>query len=139
LTARIAVKDRSKEGPKNFAPSFMTLFDITQLSLETAIRGSAMRQTTLAANVANANTPGYRRQDVDFHGALKAAMSGAGDVEKVAFSSNTDSSAPMQADGNAVDIDVENANLAKNGLEYEALVSVASARIAILKAAMGVQ
>ena len=45
----------------------------------------------------------------------------------------------MQADGNAVDIDVENANLAKNGLEYEALVSVTSARIAILKAAMGVQ
>jgi flagellar basal-body rod protein FlgB len=119
----------------------MTLFDVTQLSLETAIRGSAMRQTTLAGNVANANTPGYRRQDVDFHGALQAAMSAGteGNVENVACSAATDSSAPMQADGNAVDIDVENANLAKNGLEYEALVSVASARIAILKSAMGVQ
>src|SRR5215208_7816186 len=117
----------------------MTLFDVTQLSLETAIRGSAMRQTTLASNVANANTPGYRRQDVDFHGALKAAMDGGSDVESVAFGASTDSSAPMQADGNAVDIDVENANLAKNGLEYEALVSVAAARIAILKTAMGVQ
>jgi flagellar basal-body rod protein FlgB len=90
----------------------MTLFDVTQLSLESAIRGSAMRQTTLAANVANANTPGYVRQDVDFHGAPKAAMDSG---------------------------DVENANLAKNGLEYEALVSVASARMAILKSAMGVQ
>ena len=117
----------------------MTLFDVTQLSLETAIRGSAMRQTTLASNVANANTPGYRRQDVDFHGALKAAMDMGADVENVAFTPATDGSAPMQADGNAVDIDVENANLAKNGLEYEALVSVASARIAILKSAMGVQ
>jgi flagellar basal-body rod protein FlgB len=119
----------------------MTLYDVTQLSLESAIRGSALRQTTLASNVANANTPGYRRQDVDFHGALKAAMdTGSGsNVENVAFSSATDSSAPMQADGNAVDIDVENANLAKNGLEYESLISVASARIAILKAAMGVQ
>jgi flagellar basal-body rod protein FlgB len=117
----------------------MTLFDITQLSLETAIRGSAMRQTTLASNVANANTPGYRRQDVDFHGALQAAMSAGSDVEHVAFSPAADSSAPMQADGNAVDIDVENANLAKNGLEYEALISVTSARIAILKSAMGVQ
>jgi len=115
----------------------MTLFDVTQLSLETAIRGSAMRQTTLASNVANANTPGYRRQDVDFHGALKAAMDMGADVENVAFTPATDGSAPMQADGNAVDIDVENANLAKNGLEYEALVSVASARIAILKSAMG--
>jgi flagellar basal-body rod protein FlgB len=121
----------------------MTLFDLTQLSLESAIRGSAARQTTLSANVANANTPGYRRQDVDFHGALRSAMQ-AGDsagqaMENVAFSATSDSSAPMQADGNAVDIDVENANLAKNGLEYEALVSVAAARIQILKSAMGVQ
>jgi flagellar basal-body rod protein FlgB len=116
----------------------MTLFDVTQLSLESAMRGSSMRQTALSANVANANTPGYSRQDVDFHGALQAAMS-SGDVENVGFASTTDSSAPMQADGNSVDIDVENANLAKNGLEYEALVSVASARLAILKSAMGVQ
>jgi flagellar basal-body rod protein FlgB len=117
----------------------MTLFDLTQVSLESAMRGAAMRQTTLAANVANANTPGYRRQDVDFHGALKAAMDTGSPVENVAFSPTVDSSSPMQADGNAVDIDVENANLAKNGLEYESLVSVASARLAILKSAMGVQ
>jgi len=121
-------------------PPSMTLFDVTQVTLESAIRGAAARQTALASNVANANTPGYRRQDVDFHGALQAAMS-SGDkhtVETVAFGSSTDGSAPMQADGNSVDIDVENATLAKNGLEYEALVSVTSARIAILKAAMGV-
>jgi flagellar basal-body rod protein FlgB len=116
----------------------MTLFDVTQLSLETAIRGSALRQTTLAANVANANTPGYRRQDVDFHGALQAAMASGEDVEHVGFAAATDSSAPMQADGNAVDIDVENANLAKNGLEYEALIAVAHARVMILRSAMGV-
>jgi flagellar basal-body rod protein FlgB len=117
----------------------MTLFDVTQLSLETAIRGAAMRQTALANNVANANTPGYRRQDVDFKSTLQAALTSGGDVEHVAFAAAADSAAPMQADGNTVDIDVENANLAKNGLEYEALVSIASARIAILKSAMGVQ
>jgi flagellar basal-body rod protein FlgB len=59
-------------------------------------------------------------------------------LETAAFTANTDASAPMQADGNSVDIDVEQANLAKNGLEYEALVSVANARLGILKAAMGV-
>jgi flagellar basal-body rod protein FlgB len=117
----------------------MTLFDVTQLALETAIRGSALRQTTLAGNVANANTPGYQRQDVDFKSALQSALSSGGDVEHMSFAAATDSSSPMQADGNAVDIDVENANLAKNGLEYEALVAVTSARIAILKSAMGVQ
>jgi flagellar basal-body rod protein FlgB len=117
----------------------MTLFDVTQLALESAIRGSAQRQAALSANIANANVPGYRRQDVDFHSALRAAMTSGGDVENVAFSPQVDSSAPMQADGNTVDIDVENATLAKNGLEYEALVSVARARIDILKSAMGVQ
>ena len=119
----------------------MTLFDVTQISLESAIRGAAARQTALAANVANANTPGYRRQDVDFHGALAAAMQtgNSHSVENAAFTATADGSSPMQADGNSVDIDVENATLAKNGLEYQALVSITSARIAILKSAMGVQ
>jgi len=138
----MASQERSKEGPRNFTLRLpMSLFDVTQISLESAIRGSAARQTALASNVANANTPGYQRQDVDFHGALKAAL-GSGDthaVENASFSASTDGSAPMQADGNSVDIDVENATLAKNGLEYEALVSITSARIAIIKAAMGVQ
>jgi flagellar basal-body rod protein FlgB len=118
----------------------MSLYDITQIGLESAIRGASARQSALTSNVANANTPGYKRQDVDFHSALTSAMSTGSEanLETTAFSASTDASAPMQADGNSVDIDVEQANLAKNGLEYEALVSVANARLGILKAAMGV-
>ncbi len=122
----------------------MSLFDVTQLGLERAIQGAAMRQTALTGNVANANTPGYRRQDVDFHSALRAAFSESPDlesqaIENASFTPQVDSSAVMQADGNGVDIDVENADLAKNGLEYESLVTVARARLDILKYAMGVQ
>ena len=58
-------------------------------------------------------------------------------VEAVQFSTETDPQS-LRADGNGVDIDVEAANMAKNGLEYEALVAVARARVAILKSAMGV-
>jgi flagellar basal-body rod protein FlgB len=43
----------------------------------------------------------------------------------------------MQVDGNGVDIDVEAANLAQNGLEYQALVSVMGARVSILQSAIG--
>lgn len=122
----------------------MSLFDITQLGLERAIQGSAMRQTALASNVANANTPGYKPQDVDFHSALRAALSEGTDqqsrtLEDVTFTPQADSNATMQADGNGVDIDVQNAELAKNGLEYESLVTVARARLDILRSAMGVQ
>jgi len=103
-----------------------------------------MRQTALSSNIANANTPGYRRQDVDFQTALRAAFSQGPDqvsraIESTSFSPQVDSSTVMQADGNGVDIDVENADLAKNGLEYEALVTVARTRLDILKSAMGVQ
>jgi flagellar basal-body rod protein FlgB len=122
----------------------MSLFDTTQLGLERAIQGAAMRQTALTSNIANANTPGYRRQDVDFQSALRAAFAEGPDqaskaVENATFTPQVDSSAVMQADGNGVDIDVENADLAKNGLEYESLVTVARARLDILKYAMGTQ
>jgi flagellar basal-body rod protein FlgB len=117
----------------------MNLFDITQTGLERAISGAAMRQSTLSSNIANANTPGYRRRDVDFHSSLREAMAGGhGALERVSFSAQTDPGARLRTDGNGVDVDVEAANLARNGLDYESLVSVARTRNDILRSAMGV-
>ena len=48
------------------------LFDTTQFALEAAISGASTRQQALASNLANVNTPGYQRVDVDFHGSLAA-------------------------------------------------------------------
>jgi flagellar basal-body rod protein FlgB len=53
------------------------LFDTTQIALERALAGSSLRQQALANNIANANTPGYQRVDVDFHQALADALQGA--------------------------------------------------------------
>jgi flagellar basal-body rod protein FlgB len=116
----------------------VNLFDNTELGLERAISGSEMRQSLLANNVANANTPGYQRQDVNFHSALAQAM-GTGDPAAIASVQFSPQRQPqtMQADGNGVDIDVESAEMAKNGLEYESLVSVAKARLDIIQTAMG--
>ena len=118
----------------------MNLFDTTQLGLERAVAGAGMRQATLAGNIANANTPGYQRRDVDFHTTLSAAMdAGSGAVEQVAFAPETVRGGAMRADGNSVDVDVESATMASNALEYEALVSVARGRIDVLESAMGVR
>jgi flagellar basal-body rod protein FlgB len=117
----------------------VSLFDNTQLGLERAISGAALRQSVLSNNMANAETPGYQRQDVDFHSALSAAMK-TGDpsaIESVQFQPQTEPGT-MRADGNGVDVDTESAAMAKNGLEYEALVSVAKARIEIVQSAIGV-
>ena len=116
------------------------LFDTTQLALERAIEGAGKRHDALAANLANANTPGYRRVDVDFHGALAAAV-GSGDraaLERLSFTPARDASAgAVRADGSTVDVDAESAKLAANALEQQAAVQVAHARLGILKAAMG--
>ena len=117
----------------------MNLFDNTHLGLERAIEGAALRQTAISGNLANANTPGYRRVDVDFHGELSRAMrDGEEALESASFEMRADPTA-LRADGNGVDVDVEAANLAKNGLEYQALISVARARIDVLESAMGVR
>jgi len=117
----------------------VTLIDNTQLALERAISGASMRQSVIANNLANAETPGFRRMDVDFHDTLAQAMQSADSatIEATSFTP-TQGSTSMRADGNGVDVDTESATMAKNGLEYEALVSVAKARIQIFQSAMGV-
>ena len=119
------------------------LIDTTQLALEQAMAGATQRQTALANNLANAETPGYQRVDVDFHGALQAAL-GSGDakqlLQSLSFSPQADTSVgAVRADGSTVDVDAESAKLAANGLEYQAAVQVAHSRIDILRTALGVK
>jgi flagellar basal-body rod protein FlgB len=118
------------------------LFDTTQLALERAIEGAGKRHQALAANIANVNTPGYQRVDVDFHGALAAAIGRGPEarsaLERVAFSPVADATAgATRAHGSTVDNESESAKLAANALEQQAAVQIAHARIGILKAAMG--
>jgi len=116
------------------------LTDTTQLALERALEGSSLRQQALASNLANVNTPGYRRRDVDFHGTLAGAMrsgDAASALAGVRLGVTEDAAAVVRADGSSVDVDAESAKLAANGLEYEQLSSAARVRIEILRAAMG--
>lgn len=129
---------KSHGGAPLESPLRMDLFDTTQTALNRAITGTTLRQATLANNLANANTPGYQRQDVDFHSALKSAISGGPDaVNRVRASAQADPTAPLRYDGSSIDVDKENAAMAENGLEHEALVSVAKARVDILKTVLG--
>jgi flagellar basal-body rod protein FlgB len=98
-----------------------------------------MRQQAIAQNLANVNTPGYRRQDVDFASALRAAWDqGTDKVESVDPTVAVDQSAVMRADGSSVDIDTEAASQAKNGLQYEAVSTVMKTRVSILRSAIGI-
>ncbi len=119
------------------------LFDTTQSALEATISGASMRQQALASNLANVNTPGYQRVDVDFHASLSAALDGDQDgttqerLHDMRFAPEVDASGAVRADGSTVDVDAESAKLAANALEHQAAVQVAHVRIGILKSAMG--
>jgi flagellar basal-body rod protein FlgB len=112
----------------------VSLIDPTQSALNSAIQGASMRHDLLAGNLANVNTPGYQRRDVDFHGALQQAMS-AGTPDAVQFRAVTEPGA-VSADGNGIDMDRESAELAKNALDQQALVSVAQSRLSTMVTAI---
>jgi flagellar basal-body rod protein FlgB len=114
----------------------MALVDSTQQLLEAAMRGSWQRETALTNNVANADTPGYEPQEVNFESALQGAIDGGQSLPEVQFATITK---PTEAgpNGTGVSVDQESAKLAENGLDYQALTQVVSARDNIMRSAMG--
>lgn len=115
------------------------LFDSTQQSLELGLQGTSFRQRALAQNLANINTPGYRRVDVDFHAQLKAEMARTPQNELA----NPDfqiehppGDTPVRLDGNTVDVDQESAFIAENALEYQAYSSLLGLRRRMLTETM---
>lgn len=91
------------------------------------------RAETLASNISNANTPGYKAKDVDFSSALKAATSGA-DIglsrtngrhinASTQVSGEQKYRVPTQpdtGDGNTVDSQLEQNLFMQNSIEYQA-------------------
>jgi flagellar basal-body rod protein FlgB len=121
----------------------MALVDSTQQLLEAAMRGSWQRETALTNNIANADTPGYQPQEVDFESQLQSAMTGgegeAGEETLGQLQFQTVTRAQEAGpNGTGVSIDQESAKLAENGLDYQALTQVVGARNNIVRSAMGV-
>jgi flagellar basal-body rod protein FlgB len=114
----------------------MSLLDSTQLALEAAMRGSMLRQTLLTNNLANADTPGYQREDVNFQSTLAGALASGQSPNSVNFTPQVQSGT-VSADGNGVTGEQDSADLAENGLLYENLTAVAAQREQILKTAIG--
>ncbi len=116
----------------------MSLIDTTQLALESAMSGSMLRQSLLTNNLANAETPGYQRQDVNFQATLNNALASGQSPDQVTFQPYTQNQV-LSADGNGVDPEQESADLAENGILYQDLTEVAASREQILITAMGLK
>ena len=101
--------------------------------LDKAADASWIRNEAISNNIANVGTPGYKRQDVNFEEQLRRAMKNSRYTSIDERVSNVDldklnpityrdhSSLSYRLDGNNVDIDTENVELASNQIRYQGL------------------
>ena len=118
--------------------------------LKTAADASWLREEVLTNNIANVDTPNYKRQDVEFTTYLKSALEQAGTpastlTQKVneanlsgittrTYTENTTLSYRM--DGNNVDLSTENAELAAEQINYNALIDSMNNEFTRMKAVL---
>ena len=114
----------------------MDLFtDGAQMALERAMDGVALRKKVTSQNVANAMTPGYQAQKVEFEGALADAVRTGSGIGGVSASVSGTGAAPRE-DGNNVELETESTGLMRTGLQYESLVQATIYRLSLLRTAM---
>lgn len=100
--------------------------------LQKSANASWYRNSILANNIANVNTPNFKRKDVQFETYLMTSLSGGDSLDANVASVDLDELQPTtyvdesnlsyRLDGNNVDINTESSELAKNQLRYYALL-----------------
>lgn len=97
-----------------------------------AANASWKRNEVISNNIANVDTPGFKRNDVQFESYLQDALTGDGSLDEKIANANLNSldatvytdnaNLSYRLDGNNVDIDTESAYLAENQIRYYALL-----------------
>jgi flagellar basal-body rod protein FlgB len=128
------------------------LFNFTEQLLELSMRVRGARHEILSANIANADTPGFRPRDLDFQSVIRSAMEL--DDHPISREEQMDqmlaATVSMEAavdelpggnrrhgeerfDGNSVSLDREMALFNENALSYEANLTLFSRTLAKLR------
>jgi flagellar basal-body rod protein FlgB len=102
------------------------------------VEATNLRHRVLAMNIANVNTPGFHRLDVDFEGSLQKQMSqgGSGQHTPVQPRVVEGGGGLTRADGNNVDIDREMGRLTKNALLHNLYSQLQSGNMARMRSAL---
>lgn len=97
------------------------LMDRTSLLLEQALNGLSLQHRVFSHNQANVNTPGFKRSEVDFQSAMRAAIASGSKNPKVQFQVQQDFKTIMRNDNNNVDPELELAKISSNAILYRAI------------------
>lgn len=101
------------------------LFGNNPANMERALSRASLRHELLSKNLANVNTPGYKRQDVDFAMVL--------DQEVDRRTSIRTDRGSIRTDGNSVDLEQEVVAMAETELRYQMLTEITSRYFSGLK------
>jgi flagellar basal-body rod protein FlgB len=96
--------------------------------LESGLKAETMRQQAMANNVANIQTPGYRRLDVQFEKLLAKALESGDEVdaEEIEPRLYQPKNTAVGTNGNDVNLEDEIGEMVKNSLRYKAFVRLMS-------------
>lgn len=124
----------------------------TFLILKKALDTTTLRQQALSSNIANVDTPGYKRADVSFEEELKSALNKQErleltttdkkhltnklELENVNPKVFRQQDSYMRNDFNNVDIELEMAGLSKNNVAYNALAELISNKLKMVRSAI---
>lgn len=129
----------------------MQIFDKSFGLLEKGLDAYSTRAKALANNIANVNTPNYKREDIKFENTLAAALDensrfegkvtqkGHFEISSIPSLDNVkaevikEESVFMKNDGNGVDIEKEQSELTKNNLRYQFATTRISSGFNLLK------
>jgi len=117
---------------------------------EEALKLASRRAELLASNLANADTPGYKARDINFHALMRQYSDANGGVtlqttqpDQIAGSNDGANGQPMyripeqsSLDGNTVDAQEEKSAYMQNALQYEASLNFINGTIKQLRLAI---
>ena len=129
--------------------------------MASALDAYTMRNSTIASNIANVDTPGYKRKEVKFEEYLQDAVGSLNDTRNIANKNSKgriahqfgniqvgvgtvkaeivdqSTDAMYRIDGNNVDIDNEMTEIVKNQLRYQTVINGLNNQFQAMRTAMG--
>lgn len=131
----------------------MKIDDKTIQALSASLKFRQMKQEMHAANIANAETPGYKSKKIDFEEALARALDtdgqenlqtndprhfnvGSGGFNNLQPEIYEDPNGVMSMDGNTVNREQELAEMAENKIMYDASIQLLNKKLGLMKYAV---
>ena len=114
--------------------------DAVQRVLGLALDGVSLRQRSIADNIANVDTPGFRATSVDFESSLRKAVEN-GEITDTSSGSlsveATPTGTPVGANGNNVDLRKETLAAVQSQYQYQVLTRAVTDRFNVLRDSLG--